>query len=384
MKPRPVKQPKKAKPLSLLTKHIFKDHEKVIDASRPKVVEKRESVLVRPTRQTLFLKKQAKEAEDMSRRAAEVAARAEKAGGWMMRSGTNGDDVLGRKRSAVEAELETSMSGEAVAGGHSKVHRVEGDQDVKTTLVPKEQTLFLMDLPRELRNKIWRASVVSDTTFVFPEDELGREQPDLAMVSRQVRNEVLKLFYEENTFAIDVSKDAKSLKEVTVHERTQPKNPWILERRMDASAAKPMSAMAEWARVMRLGGWLGSVRRWAFRYNMSPSHKEGTGYIVFVNLIKSEVRSRSALWTAEVTIHRNAACVLPGCKEAGKCAVKNTPRWLNKPVIDLLDTARDMAGMSDEKFVHLAIQVQTAAGLLMALRCETAGGESEPKCGSKD
>ncbi|KAK5171106.1 uncharacterized protein LTR77_004250 [Saxophila tyrrhenica] len=58
------------------------------------------------------------------------------------------------------------------------------------------------DIPRELRDMIWEFAVVEDITI-----PLGSRivEPGLLLVSKQVREEAVSIFYKKSTFAIEVS-----------------------------------------------------------------------------------------------------------------------------------------------------------------------------------
>jgi len=64
----------------------------------------------------------------------------------------------------------------------------------------------LMKLPAELREHIYRYTIVSDSPIVTdPHDTATIKQPNLLLTCRQIRSETLPIYYRENTFDIPIN-----------------------------------------------------------------------------------------------------------------------------------------------------------------------------------
>ncbi|KAI7546747.1 hypothetical protein KC331_g5431, partial [Hortaea werneckii] len=134
---------------------------------------------------------------------------------------------------------------------------LQGSAIVDLTGEKTREIFRFMDLPKEVRANIYRSVVVESKVFVRPDSAMGREQPDLAMVSRQLRDEVLPIFYAENVFAIDLVP-------------MQPAKAGAGDR---TTATKPLVgllAIEGWAKVMQKGDWLKFIRHWVFDYAPLP------------------------------------------------------------------------------------------------------------------
>jgi hypothetical protein len=64
-----------------------------------------------------------------------------------------------------------------------------------------------MDLPPEIRISIYRSAVVQKSKSHWPSDYYTLVPPAIAQVSRQIRTEVLPIFYGENSFRIAMDID---------------------------------------------------------------------------------------------------------------------------------------------------------------------------------
>ena len=312
-KPAPAKKGKQAK-VKTPSMWDFIKHESVgvsgsFSASRKKV--ERESVLVRPTAMTAHLK-------------------AKQAGG-----------------TATKKVAKPSVKTEAKA--EAKVFRI-------------------MDLLEELRAMIWREAVVYPH-FVWPGEDRGREQPDLAMTCRQVREEVLPIFYTENIFAIDITRFSEKA---------------VYKGGKTASGVTGIAAIPRWANA--LGGtadkpdWFSMIRKWSFSYlpdnrtkpSMVPgiacSGKVDSDAVVSVAFSKKQ-QLGGMFWDANVEIHRSSFCLLPMQGGFGSCKVQTVPEWLNEPVIAVTEAAK--GGKIDHKMItELAKRIMARVDRLCELRCE--------------
>ncbi|KAI6884005.1 hypothetical protein KC359_g5310 [Hortaea werneckii] len=237
-----------------------------------------------------------------------------------------------------------------------------------------KETFRFMDLPKELRARIYRSVIVESRVFVRPDSMMGREQPDLAMVSRQLRNEVLPIFYAENVFAIDLA----------------PVQPTKAGAGNTTTAMGPLAgllAVEKWAKVMQKGDWLKFIRHWVFDYAPPPgqgpliqqkadsiglqiagkTHDDGS---LILSLRIAPPTGDGGLYSGDLGVHQDACCLMPGFQEFKQCTVQVTPSWLNKLVIDLLDKAKLEAGVSAKMIIELSKVLEARVHALADCRCE--------------
>jgi hypothetical protein len=181
----------------------------------------------------------------------------------------------------------------------------------------------LMGLPLELRQRIWRLAVVETQFFVYP--AINQEQPDLAMTSRQIRNEVLPLYYGENTSAIEIP--------VPVEASTGKKKAKDSERTSLLLVRKWMAALDDRQYVETIKNWALS---WAPPINRDlrvglPGHAENREVIVSICFPKPGSVNEQAT-RPEIVIHRQAFCLLKSHELFQPCISMCYPAWLDNAV----------------------------------------------------
>ncbi|KAI6972606.1 hypothetical protein KC329_g12596 [Hortaea werneckii] len=231
-----------------------------------------------------------------------------------------------------------------------------------------------VDLPEELRARIYRSVVVESKVFVRPDSTMGREQPDLAMVSKQLRTEVLPIYYAENVFAIDLV----------------PIQPTKAGAGNKGTAIGPLTgllAVEKWAMVMQKGDWLKFIQHWVFDYAPPPGQgsliqqkAESIGLqtagktlddgSLMVSLRIAPPTGDGGLYSGNLQVHQDACCLMPGFQEFKQCTVQVTPSWLNKLVIDLLDKAKIEGGVSAKMRVELSKVLEARVHALADCRCQ--------------
>lgn len=182
-----------------------------------------------------------------------------------------------------------------------------------------DKVFRVMDLPKELRTMVWRHAVVCDDAFITPQLDTSREQPDLAMTCRQVREEVLPIFYGENMFSIDISLSTPAFH--TPVERLFQKWGGVLR----GSVGKP--------------GTFSMIRKWVFSYSSIAVFGLGQGFVVALNFAKKQVAGGIS-WDANIEVHRRPCCVIPTKEEFGMCHVETVPESLNEPIISITERAK--------------------------------------------
>jgi hypothetical protein len=215
----------------------------------------------------------------------------------------------------------------------------------------------LMGLPLELRNWIWRLAVVETQFFVYP--AINQEQPDLAMTSRQTRNEVLPLYYGENTFAIEIP--------VPVEAGTGKKKGKDPER-------TSLLLVRKWIAALEDRQYVGTINKWALSRapppkdlrGGKPGHAENREVIVSICYPKPGSANGQAT-RPEIEIHRQAFCLLKSHELFHPCISMCYPGWLDNAV-----AAAVLVGAEDrgKQILMIAKDVEKRGGELVGSRCE--------------
>jgi hypothetical protein len=215
----------------------------------------------------------------------------------------------------------------------------------------------LMGLPLELRQRIWRLAVVETQFFVYP--AINQEQPDLAMTSRQIRNEVLPLYYGENIFAIEipVSVEAGMCKKKS---RDPERTSLLLVRK--------------WIATLQDREYLGMIRKWALSRapplrNLQadiPGPAQNREVIVSIRYPTPGSANGQAT-RPEIEIHRQAFCLLKSHELFQPCISMCYPGWLDNAV-----AAAVLAESQDrgKQILMIAKDVEKRGGELVGSRCE--------------
>lgn len=95
------------------------------------------------------------------------------------------------------------MSNVGVAEETSPPAGGESGTEGSSTDDPTTARSLLLELPGELRNRIYRYALVAQERIELLTSE-NKKQPALLGVSRQVRRETIKIYYDENSFGYNV------------------------------------------------------------------------------------------------------------------------------------------------------------------------------------
>lgn len=207
----------------------------------------------------------------------------------------------------------------------------------------------LMALPLKLRERIWREVVVETRFFVYPAS--SPEQPDLAMTSRQVRKEVLLIYYGENTFAVEVpSATAKGKK---------------------TKASPSLMPVKKWANALQSAKHLEQISQWAFIWIPTTASNTGTAGLdsaasnedAIVSLQFPVPRKKRK---PKMEVHKQAFCMLSSHEQHVPCVLKKVPKWLNDAVTSALLEKEDRG----EQVMAIAVAMRQKGGELVESRCE--------------
>lgn len=212
----------------------------------------------------------------------------------------------------------------------------------------------IMSLPLALRQRIWRLAVVETQFFVYP--VVSTEQPDLAMTCRQIRNEVLPIYYGENTFAIEIPADQGKESRDKAQISLKPVEKWIAALRK----ARHAQSIKRWAFIWTptsdadyLGSLLGGI----------PIGQDAIVSLEF-HEDQAEEENRHA-----IQVHRQASCLLQTHEEFENCSPGEQPEWLKK-IIRNSTVTRQYRG---DQVILVAKNLASQASRLLENRCSGQG-----------
>ncbi|KAK3707257.1 hypothetical protein LTR37_012258 [Vermiconidia calcicola] len=275
--------------------------------------------------------------------------------------------ILKEKAARALLEKKKLQMGVKIQEKEEAVVEVKKDKTSKETTSGKDGK-GLLGLEKHIRARIWRYAVVYPSHFVWPDSVSGKEQPDLAMVCREIREEVLPIYYAENIFAVDVSPTSLSVAQqdvATFFGGTKKTKAAAKTAQDHPKADIKASKIATWAAVLEERGWFSMIRHWCFTYAPDSSIRkdsEDNSLVVSVNFFTREDRS----WhTHGPEVHRDAFCVL-GFR---KCKIQLSPDWVNEAVYQMLDATKGKP-IGGEMLVGLVEKVRERVDELVDLRCE--------------
>ena len=215
----------------------------------------------------------------------------------------------------------------------------------------------LMNLPLELRQRIWRLAVVETQFFVYP--AINQEQPDLAMTSRQIRNEVLPLYYGENTFAIEIPTS------VAVG---------IGKKKSKDAEKTSLLLVRKWMAALEDREYFGVIRKWALSWAPplrdlqvgGPDHAGNREVIVSICYPKPGSANEHAT-RPEIELHRQAFCLLKSHELFHPCICMCYPSWLDDAVAAAVLAEGQGLG---KQILMIAKDVEKRGAELVGSRCE--------------
>ncbi|KAF7186636.1 hypothetical protein HII31_12045 [Pseudocercospora fuligena] len=236
----------------------------------------------------------------------------------------------------------------------------KGKQQEKTEEI---KTFNWTGLTPEIQKRIIRHLVVDPRFLVWPEKRTGREQPDLALVSKDVREQVLEVFYGENHFGVSITGS--------------------LVGKEDCSLTG-LAAVNKWATTLDKK-WFGMIRNWCFEYedpqasgakirkNVSfDDGEEDESFVVSVQFPDpGKEQNRVSFSGPTVEIHRAACCILPGSEDFGQCVVQHTPMGLNGLIIGAMGEGQRLQADALEGLIK-ALRDRDLVELVAEARCEPA------------
>ncbi|GIZ38695.1 hypothetical protein CKM354_000210200 [Cercospora kikuchii] len=244
----------------------------------------------------------------------------------------------------------------------------------------KKKSIFpFLHLPETVKVRIYKLLVIETRLCIWPATKAGREQPDISMACKEIRNSVLPIYYGENTFAIDIA---------------PPIVPIVVKKTGSAPAREPLTGLAavrRWAELLSAkqnenGKWFGLVNNWCFSYGdpvrgfsgraTVPGTLEGNrDFIVYVQIVPKRNStvddgeaggvSKTARAGPIVEVHREAACIMPGWSDCGKCVVQTTPEVLVLAIRNWLRSDR----AASEGLEELVLEMRKMNGGLPAACC---------------
>ena len=225
----------------------------------------------------------------------------------------------------------------------------------------------LMGLPLELQQRIWRLVVVETQFFVYP--AINQEQPDLAMTSRKIRNDVLPLYYGENTFAIEIPVSVDVGMGMGKKKSKDPEK-------------TSLPLVKKWMAALEGREYFRTIRKWALSWAPppirdvrvgGPEHAGNREVIVSICYPKPGPANEQTA-RPEIEIHRQAFCLLKSHGLFHPCIRICYPAWLDNAV-----AAAVLAGGQDrgKQILMVAKDVEKRGGELVGSRCEDDDVELE-------
>ncbi|USW50805.1 hypothetical protein Slin15195_G041240 [Septoria linicola] len=257
-----------------------------------------------------------------------------------------------------------SKKGKGKAKGKAK-------EKTKTTKAVESKAFPFLALPDEVKARIYRHAVVDSKLCIWPTSALGREQPDLSMVCKEIREGVLPIYYGENTFAVDIAPPITPVKDIR---HVVPRFGQTTRRPLVGLVAVQRWAVALSDRRNEGGKWWGMVKHWCFSYQdpqsgcqsskTAPSTRDWDGSFVVsvraqqVDLMQGRYASSTG---AVVEVHREAACIMPGWDDCGQCLLRPIPRALQAAVTSWLQTDETVLEELGDFVAHLRSSVEQLA-----------------------
>jgi hypothetical protein len=240
-------------------------------------------------------------------------------------------ETKGRKAGGGGAGKVKAVRESVLVRATERTMRLKAEMDCSSSIESEQQDdsssgSHLMTLPLEVRQRIWRLVVVEKQFFVYP--AISPEQPDLAMTSRQIRGEVLPLYYGENTFAVEV-----------------PVEPARTSGRVS------LEPVRKWTVALAGGGHLGTIRKWALSLVLPASsvadvgtHELKSSRELILSLQYPKSGTKNHVEQPEIEIHRKGSCLLPGHEEHRQCARMCYPRWVDDALFAAFLAEKDDRG----------------------------------------
>jgi hypothetical protein len=297
-----------------------------------------------------------------------------------------GDFVENGHTSSVPDEKSSSVlyrpTARAIFSKEQQAAKDEALEEAGIALEPERAGHFpFMKLAKETRKQIYELVVADSSCFIWPVDSmLARQQPDLAMVCRKIRQEVLPPYYAENRFAI-------KLPGVIADDEPNPKLV-LLEKWLNAIGDRKNEE----------GKWLGKISHWVFDGALEPVAEQGQedaeetnktiesarpGPTMFGQSPLSKKFILDARYRLEnehgvsLRVHREAACILPqfsvsnmSCKagRASESVRKLCSAWRGATA---LPTSVDRA----KRLTRLAKKLNTLTPELAGACCKPVSGK---------
>ncbi|PPJ50588.1 hypothetical protein CBER1_06296 [Cercospora berteroae] len=219
---------------------------------------------------------------------------------------------------------------------------LEPNQKTTQNEAKKKSIFAFLKLPETVKIRIYKLLVIETKLCIWPATKAGREQPDISMVCKEIRNAVLPIYYGENTFAGDIA---------------PPIAPTVVSKTGSAPYREPLTglvAVQRWAETLSAsqnegGKWFDLVKNWCFSYRdpvrgasgratASRTSEGNRDFIVNVQIAAKRDSTvddgeaggirQSARADPIVRVHREAACIMPGWSDCGRCVVQPAPEVL--------------------------------------------------------
>lgn len=231
------------------------------------------------------------------------------------------------------------------------------------------QTFRLLALPPVVRTRIYTFAVVDHSRIIWPDSTTGREQPDLAMACREVRNEVLPIFYSQNIFGISIARPMQQQKK-TGRPRKEP--------------LSGLAAVEAWAETLTSkrnegGKWFKMIKNFMLEYTdpegsdtmRSRGSSRDASFVILLTLKQPSKKGREADSEREpgIDIHRNALCLIKAGRRP-KCKMREVPECLTSLVTNMLEnSSNDDGSIGSASLVEMVIDTRAEVDAIGQARC---------------
>jgi hypothetical protein len=173
------------------------------------------------------------------------------------------------------------------------------------------------------------------------------------MTSKQVRGEVLPVYYGENTFALEI--------------------PVETVRGMATSGRVSLEPARKWTAALKAGGHLATIKKWALSLVLpaggiadvgTPKLKNHRELVISLKYPKAGTKKHVQ---PDVEIHRQGSCLLRGHEEYRRCVKRMCyPKWVDDALAAALLAEKGDRGKQVTLF---AASIEKKGRELVGVRC---------------
>ncbi|KAJ9624028.1 hypothetical protein H2203_005475 [Taxawa tesnikishii (nom. ined.)] len=236
---------------------------------------------------------------------------------------------------------------------HQKLAKTNPGVLSRMTTFTRDRCSQLLDLPKELQLRVFELVVVRPDSFIWPDTKTGQEQPDLAMVNKQLRKEVLPLFYGKNTFGFDA----------TAWNTAHTVAKWgAAIGQENFRHTRKLAIFWEqsilWTGNVKKINWCRAILSTAKYWEAVPKGQDRDRFLVCIGFDAAAKR-----W--KVDVHRDATCIIEG----PKCNVTSAPTTYAAKVVSIISPGGGRGSLRPEGVRDIVTTTNQLADDLIEARC---------------